>query len=60
MGQPLPLPERIPLPRDQKDIEKLESYGISFKNKDEKYVEYILPEGWKLIDDSRYSDSPKW
>lgn len=60
MGQPLPLPERIPLPRKPEDVEKLELYGIVFKNKDKKYVEFTLPEGWKLVDNSWRSDLPEW
>lgn len=57
MGQICPLPERIPLP-DNKTLEDMKKHGIIIDSKYEKiidgqsYVNYTLPKGWKLVNDS--------
>lgn len=58
MGQPLPLPERIPRPDDETSI-ILQKHGIQVHEElNEKYLLYTLPEGWKIVDRSHRHDLP--
>lgn len=59
MGQSLPLPERIPLPKGALRDE-LELAGITFIEGAGKYVNYTLPDGWSLQDQSHRADIPEW
>lgn len=68
MGQPLPLPERIPIPtKEQK--EAFDRMGITIVPNEEgdhdpwrrKYVCYTLPDGWRMIKEpGRRSDFPEY
>lgn len=65
MGQTLPLPERIPLPRSQEDRAEMEKMGFKFlvnqlQENDCEYVEYEKPKDWELVDKSTRSDLPQW
>uniref|UniRef100_A0A6C0C6X5 Uncharacterized protein n=1 Tax=viral metagenome TaxID=1070528 RepID=A0A6C0C6X5_9ZZZZ len=59
MGQPLPLPERIPLPDDE-DMLEFKKMGIEIVPEDppQQYVKYKLPIGWKTVDSSYRQDLP--
>lgn len=61
MGQPLPLPERIPVPIG-KTRQKMLDAGIILNDDDkvDGYITYELPEGWKLVNDSHRSDLPNF
>jgi hypothetical protein len=69
MGQQLPLPERIPRPNTLQSQQLLEM-GIQCANdvdtkdqtdkKDAKYVDCVLPEGWRWEDDTQYEHSQLW
>lgn len=56
----MPLPERIPKPNGV-IAEQMEKCGIKF-DKDDKslYVTYILPQGWRTVDDSWREDLPNF
>ena len=60
MGQPLPLPKRVPKPLTEFMAQALLSAGIILNcNEDtEKYVEYTLPKGWCMVDNSWREDLP--
>lgn len=61
MGQPLPLPERIPLPNDERTKIALAEAGVRLHAEDNaRYVKYTLPEGWRLVDDSWRQDLPDY
>ena len=58
MGQPLPLPERIPHPSDAV-YTRMKEVGISADvDSSERYISYTLPTGWKMVDASRRQDLP--
>lgn len=63
MGQPMPLPERIPRPTNEV-MEKMEKAGICFPDEENEnqlaYIKYSLPVGWRLVDDSEREDFPRW
>lgn len=66
MGQPMPLPERIPRPRTDKQAEQLAAMGLTWcaeecdakTGRPVSYVQYTLPDGWRMVDRSRRSDLP--
>jgi hypothetical protein len=65
MGQPLPLPEKIPRPNlesenGRKLMNELKQVGITLEDSTEAYVRYTLPEGWKMVDDSWREDLPRF
>jgi len=58
MGQPLPLPERIPRPSVIVELE-LKKYNIIVEdNEKEAYLPYKLPSGFRMVDDSWREDLP--
>ena len=62
MGQdhphPLPLPQRIPNPsEDQK--KSMDECGIKITSSGE-FVEYDLPSGWEMVDNSTRRDLPQF
>lgn len=59
MGQPLPLPKRIPFP-DNETRELMKDAGINFSETDSSYVSYTLLIGWRLVDHNHRSDLPSW
>jgi hypothetical protein len=60
MGQPLPLPERIPVP-NSKTSQALTDCGVVVNGQPNcLYVTYTLPENWKMIDNSDRVDIPVW
>jgi hypothetical protein len=63
MGQPLPLPERIPLPHEHERKSMIEK-GFTFGEKKEIegkwFTNYTLPDGWRFVDNSRRHDLPHW
>lgn len=67
MGQPLPLPEKIPFPRTTKQEIALAEMGIIIHpipegEKDLDHTTYTLPEGWRMVNtnpDGR-QDLPEW
>lgn len=60
MGQPLPLPERIPRPDSKKQMAELEEAGVILEDSTERYVGYTMPKGWKMVDDSWREDLPQF
>lgn len=58
MGQPMPLPERIPRPSDEVATAFTECGIVCDLNTSDKYVTYTLPEGWSIVDDSYREDLP--
>ena len=57
MGQPMPLPQRIPNPYGQvKD--KMIEYGFELDDDGSDYITYTMPDGWRLVDDSWRADLP--
>ena len=61
MGAACPLPERIPIPSD-KCAQKMKSDGIVLNNakNSERYITYVLPTGWDMVDCSWREDLPIW
>jgi hypothetical protein len=59
MGQPLPLPNRIPQPTGYVASE-FDKMGIKYETGDEKYVSYTLPDGWSMKDKSWREDLPNF
>ena len=60
MGQPLPLPERIPVPKDTCK-NKLEELGFTFNIQEGKDLcFYTMPDGYSFIDNSKRRDVPEW
>lgn len=61
MGQALPLPERIPLPKGEVRT-ALTDAGIVLLDAKENmlFVSYTLPAGWKMVDNSTRQDLPLW
>ena len=60
MGQPLPLPERIPVP-SQKTLTAMTACGIQLDQESQSvYREYTLPTGWKMVDNSWRQDLPEY
>jgi hypothetical protein len=58
MGQPLPLPERIPRP-DANVAEALKQDSIIVNDEiDQEYLTYKLPAGYSMVDDSCREDLP--
>jgi hypothetical protein len=65
MGQPLPLPQRIPrlnLESDEgkKLLQALSNVGITLEESTECYVRYTMPSSWKMVDDSLRQDLPRF
>lgn len=65
MGQPLPLPERIPKPnpdtiRGRELLGALKQAGITIDASPGEYVRYTLPHGWRMVDDSWRQDLPNF
>ena len=63
MGQPLPLPQRIPAPDDytcKLMIEKGFTIGDAIDIEHKSFVTYTMPEGWKFINNSWRQDLPQW
>lgn len=61
MGQPLPLPGKIPVPADDATRHELKTLGISIYDDSEMYSTYSLPEGWTMRDATdRRVDQPQW
>ncbi len=58
MSQPLPLPKRIPNP-SEKQRESMEKCGIKITS-DGQFVEYTLPNGWEMVDNSWRRDLPQF
>lgn len=60
MGQDLPLPQRIPCP-DDKTLLCMNKCGITIHDEyDAKYLEYSLPDNWRMVNDSRREDLPRF
>lgn len=60
MGQPLPLPERVPLPSDNV-IQRYHDLGFKFFCEErQRYAKYEAPAGWHLEDKSHRDDIPLW
>lgn len=72
MGQPLPLPERIPRPNETQ-LRSLELMGITVIEDEMKedldkhdkiikssYLRYTLPQGWKMVDASWRQEFPDY
>lgn len=61
MGQPLPLPAKIPRPTTGQQG-KLENMGIQThtENDAQQYVTYTLPDGWRMVDCSVRADMPEF
>lgn len=60
MGQPLPLPERIPKPNDKQAL-RLKEMGIVVTPEENKfYWLCALPDGWRWENDSARNDLPCW
>ncbi len=61
MGQieAMPLPARIPVPTSQQKL-RLEEMGIEIVDSVEnnRYVSYLMPKGWRMIDNSEREDTP--
>lgn len=60
MGQPMPLPERVPLPGDSYMAKDVTGWGIKFSDEKDGYATMTLPEGWTFNDISWREDLPKW
>lgn len=61
MGAACPLPERIPIPSNE-CAQKMTSDGIVLNNAEnsERYITYVLPTGWDIVDCSWREDLPIW
>ena len=59
MGQPLPLPERIPAPNDVQR-KQLAIMGINVGSVAQGFASYDLPNGWRMVDKSWRHDIPCW
>ena len=60
MGQPLPLPERIPRPNETM-LKSMQQSNIQVNMSDESsYVTYTLPSGWNIVNASWRQDLPNW
>jgi hypothetical protein len=59
MGQMMPLPSRIPEPTT-KQLAKLTEMGVTIGEKNEGYVRYTMPSGWKMVDQSWREDLPNF
>ncbi len=59
MGQPLPLPERIPMPNDNL-LEEMNSLGFTVNNNGKPYVTYTMPTTWHLHNHSWRQDLPEY
>lgn len=63
MGQPLPLPEKIPVPSKQ-DKQSMLDKGFTFgeieKTQYGDFVTYSMPEKWKFVNNSWREDLPNW
>ena len=60
MGQPLPLPDRIPRP-DTQLTEKMKEIGFTISDdENERYVRYTMPSGWRLENHSWREDLPEY
>jgi hypothetical protein len=57
MGNELPLPERIPAPSEEQQ-EQLEDMGIAVVPDATPYWRFVLPHGWRIVDDSIKKNSP--
>jgi len=54
-----PLPKKIPIPNDEQRLIMIK-WGIKLHEPDVEceYIEYILPDGWQIIEQSNRSDLP--
>jgi hypothetical protein len=59
MGQPLPLPTKIPVPSSNV-ISELGDMGITIEDSQQTYSAYRMPDGWKMVDRSWRQDLPKF
>lgn len=59
MGQPMPLPERVPVPLPSQ-VETLTSMGIQFGDLNDEFTSMKLPDNWSFINDSHREDLPRW
>jgi len=60
MGQPLPLPEKIPQPNEE-ILTSMKNDGINILGEpQDEFVKYSLPEGWKMRDVSERQDLPNY
>lgn len=60
MGQPLPLPERVPAVGNR-ERQALAECGVIVEDSErERYVCYTLPEGWRMVDISTHPARPDW
>lgn len=60
MGQPLPLPKRIPRPTG-KVLTAMNECGITIDiQSEDEYVTYSLPSGWRMVNDSHREDLPEY
>lgn len=57
MGQIFPLPERIPKP-DIILANQMINWGFKLRDDGKEYIEYDMPNGWKLVDKSSMYDIP--
>jgi len=60
MGQPLPLPEKIPYPSEEIKNSLKNDGIVLLDEKSKKYVHYSLPNGWKMVDDSSKQQFPRF
>lgn len=63
MGQPFPLPTRIPFPSQDiysKMVDLGFQFGDSYCQKKQHLISYTLPSGWQLLDNSYRADIPEW
>lgn len=59
MGQPMPLPERIPMPNANL-LKKMNEFGFIINNDGQHYVRYSVPGGWSLKNHSWREDLPDY
>jgi hypothetical protein len=62
MGQPLPLPKRIPFPPTKQVKDALLKEGVILELDDEgaEFVQYKLPAEWSMVDNSAREDMPEF
>lgn len=60
MGQAMPLPERVPAVSNKQRRALAECGVIVNKRKENPYVGYTLPEGWRMVDVTTHRARPDW
>jgi hypothetical protein len=61
MGQPCPLPQRIPRVNSKEVQQALKDAGITLDTEEKgNYVKFTMPTGWKMVDDSWREDLPNF